>query len=227
MSDGDMKDFFEAQAKMFAAQGPAFAKFHAAMNDPAVKEAVEASNAAWAQMGKDLFDWSKGMAGAKVWRDMMDPKRFSAQAFLDAPNLADIGVMERLWADAAAAAAVLQQKQAAYQMVMAQAWGRAFQKFTKDVSADPAGQGPDARAALDRWLKMANDELIATQRTDAYLKAQADVLEADLEARKRFHAITEAWNDISGAPTRTEVDDLHQMVDALRREVRALKKAKP
>ena len=70
---------------------------------------------------------------------------------------------------------------------------------------------------LDRWLVIANDELIRTQRTDEFLKAQRELLAAGVTYRLKERELVEVWCETHSIPTRTEVDDLHRTVHELRR----------
>ena len=73
---------------------------------------------------------------------------------------------------------------------------------------------------LDRWLVIANDELIRTQRTDEFLKAQRELLSAGVTYRLKERELVEVWCETHSIPTRTEVDDLHRTVHELRGQVR-------
>jgi len=63
-----------------------------------------------------------------------------------------------------------------------------------------------------------------TYRSDGFLTAQRQLVEAWLALRARLRARIERFSDLLGIPTRREVDDLHETVAELRREIRALKR---
>jgi hypothetical protein len=81
------------------------------------------------------------------------------------------------------------------------------------------------RELTSRWIQIANDELIATQRTEAYLTSQRNLLKATTDLRLAQQELAAFYSEMFGVPTRAEIDDVHKTLTNLRREVRALKRA--
>jgi len=67
-----------------------------------------------------------------------------------------------------------------------------------------------------------NEELIRNQRTDGFLQAQKELLQAGLQLRSRQDDVAEAASAMFGLPTRKDFDDVTRQLTELRREVRTL-----
>lgn len=69
---------------------------------------------------------------------------------------------------------------ARYRGVVLAAWGRVREAFEiqRRAMVDPGLPPPDWRLLRDRWFTIAEAEFIATQRSEAFLAAQRDVLRA-------------------------------------------------
>lgn len=127
-----------------------------------------------------------------------------------------------------------------YRAVMAGGWLRAFRRFaealaaragngdgTSEAGSEDAGEaappaGWDGVVAL--WREIADAELARTQRSEAYLAAQRDLLAAELALRARLRSRADRLAAFFGLPTRAEIDDLQETVHGLRREIRALRR---
>ena len=81
---------------------------------------------------------------------------------------------------------------------------------------------PDWREAFAKWSEISNEELIRNQRTDGFLQAQKELLQAGLQLRSRQDDVAEAASAMFGLPTRKDFDDVTRQLTELRREVRAL-----
>ncbi|MEL6197318.1 MAG: poly(R)-hydroxyalkanoic acid synthase subunit PhaE, partial [Pseudomonadota bacterium] len=125
-----------------------------------------------------------------------------------------------------------------YRAVMAQGWMRAFQRFAESLAAHEQALGEEADqeaqngkprtawdAMLDLWRVAADEELARVQASDAYMAAQRDLMAAHLAVRASLRARAERLAAFLGLPTRAEVDDLAQTVNALRREMAAMRRA--
>ena len=150
--------------------------------------------------------------------------------WLEGPDFADLFAEERrLVAESrewAAFTAALEQ----YRGVIGQGWLAAFRAFAEAVlergeAARAEGRAPpgwDETVAL--WRGIADAEMGRTYRSDAFLTAQRQLVEAWLALRERVRARIERFSELLGIPTRREVDDLHETVAELRREIRALRR---
>jgi len=166
-------------------------------------------------------------------RRMLDPTQFLAagtdevnqaiQRLVEGPDFTDIGTLERQVLKATGEWIALRQASAAFKAVIAAAWARAFATFSQETRADYSLMTQGSRAILDRWLKVANEELIRTQRTETFLKAQRNLLTAGVDYRLKERALVEVWCETHSIPTRTEVDDMHRTLHDLRSQIRDLK----
>jgi hypothetical protein len=215
----------------------------------AVKQTMDAASESWSSWEKQAADWIKVANNwlpadlqsnssealvAESLRRMLDPKFFSyaaldeasgsVQRMAEGPEFADIGFVEKHLLQSTAEWFAMREADARYRQITGNAWGRAFQTFTTEMSVDWARYYGDSRKVLDRWLEIANDELIKTQRQQDYLDASRKLFRATIEYRLKQRELAEIWCESQSIPTRTEVDDLHRTVTELRRELRALKR---
>ena len=94
---------------------------------------------------------------------------------------------------------------ASYNAVASAPWTEASKRFLETMSA--AGKGgtvPDWREAFAKWSEISNEELIRNQRTDGFLQAQKELLQAGLQLRSRQDDVAEAASAMFGLPTRTQ-----------------------
>lgn len=236
-----------AQAQLLEAQAPFWKQMSEAMANPAGDDMATSAERLWTVAQTQSQAWVKeamqralsapsggeGIAQETLQR-MLDPGQFlyagsdeinqTIQKLVEGPEFADIGTLERQGLKATQEWLALREASAEYRMVTAKAWSRAFERFSKQAMADPDIWNSGPRAVMNQWLEIANDELIATQRTDAFLNAQRKLLRAGVDYRLREREMVELWCETHSIPTRSEVDDLHEMVYRLRRELRDLKK---
>ncbi len=151
--------------------------------------------------GDDLWRWFGGAAGADPWREERDALTASPQW------LAYTAALERTRA------------------LMSAAWLNAFKRFTEELAQDrePGDALPDWGAIQAHWQKAAGAELAAAQRAEDFLAAQRDLIRARLDCSALLRGRIERIAGMLGLPTRAELDDLHQTVHGLKRELRALR----
>jgi len=141
------------------------------------------------------------------------------------PRLADVVDFDRKLANMAAAWSELQSKLAAYQVVASRPWMRAAQHYNEKKPT--TGGGHDSagwREQLGAWNELANEELIANQRSEDFLLAQKQLLQAATEFRIRQSEIAETIAAAFGIPTQRDFDDVTRQLTELRRELRALER---
>ncbi|MFL6837818.1 MAG: poly(R)-hydroxyalkanoic acid synthase subunit PhaE, partial [Bradyrhizobium sp.] len=111
-----------------------------------------------------------------------------------------------------------------YNAVAAAPWPEASKRFFETMSATAieGAPHPDWREAFAKWSEISNEELIRNQRTDGFLQAQKELLQAGLELRGRQDDVAEAASAMLGLPTRKDFDDVTRQLTELRREVRTL-----
>ena len=102
--------------------------------------------------------------------------------------------------------------------------GPASKRFLETMSAAGTSETStlDWREAFAKWSEISNEELIRNQRTDGFLQAQKELLQAGLQLRSRQDDVAEAASAMFGLPTRRDFDDVTRQLTELRREVRAL-----
>src|SRR5277367_5384752 len=85
------------------------------------------------------------------------------------PRLADVVDLDRKLLSTFSAWSEMQQQLAAYNAVASLPWMRAAEKYRSTAAAaDKATSGDNWRALLGSWTAIANDELLANQRTDEF-----------------------------------------------------------
>jgi hypothetical protein len=241
--------FFEGQQKWLGDVAKATLSEQKTAAEPdmsgfkAAQEAYSAAlNNAMSLSSTLMKNFGAAAGGAGEGETSLLPKMFEPQAWWTAtpdlegvarlqegPQLADVGQMERKFAAVYSAMVTLRQRSLEHQMVMTNAWTRAANKFMTRL-----GTGADAAKAFSGswrdlsslWIQVANDELIATQRTEEYLASQRNLLKASTELRIAQQELAAFYSEMFGIPTRAEIDDVHKTLTDLRREVRALKRSK-
>jgi hypothetical protein len=175
--------------------------------------------------------WSGSMAPFMLARLSEKPAGFgdgnelsaAIERMVQGPRLADVWDIDRKIALAFSAWIEMRQRLASYNAVASAPWTEASKRFLETMSA--AGKGgtvPDWREAFAKWSEISNEELIRNQRTDGFLQAQKELLQAGLQLRSRQDDVAEAASAMFGLPTRKDFDDVTRQLTELRREVRAL-----
>jgi hypothetical protein len=157
--------------------------------------------------------WSGSMAPFMLARLSEKPAGFgdgnelsaAIERMAQGPRLADVWDIDRKMALAVGAWIEMRQRLASYNAVAAAPWTEASKRFLETMSATGA-----------------NEELIRNQRTDGFLQAQKELLQAGLQLRSRQDDVAEAASAMFGLPTRKDFDDVTRQLTELRREVRAL-----
>jgi hypothetical protein len=114
-----------------------------------------------------------------------------------------------------------------YREVMGAAWLKAFKRFAEELAQDSGPRTtdglPDWEVIRTCWQQAAGAELAAAQRSEDFLAAQRDLIRARLDCSALLRKQVEQVAGMLGLPTRAEVDDLHQSMHRLKRELRALR----
>lgn len=149
----------------------------------------------------------------------------------DGPMLAPLWDFDRKSAAAAAAWWKLQQVNMQYRMLVDGVWPKVQLAVLNRTTAEAdAGKKPGAkdfnpRATTDLWLDELNKCLLELMRTQEYVSAQHETLDAGLTLREKMGEIAEDVCEWMQLPARSEVDDLALTVTELRRELRALQRS--
>jgi predicted flap endonuclease-1-like 5' DNA nuclease len=113
-----------------------------------------------------------------------------------------------------------------YQSIVANIWTQALQRFLYQVGEHVRkGESLDGLRDLTTiWTKTADDVFITAFRSDDYIEAQSDLLSAAMRFRTRRRAILEEYQQALDQPTRSELDEVHELLYRLRKENKALRK---
>jgi hypothetical protein len=247
------KDFAAAQQGLFADMAKHMAKpgdagtgpVPANLFDPqGLSKANEAFARIWASANELSQTFSRNMQQGEgqdpLARELLgkvfDPRAWFAgtggmdealQRMAEGPRLADLWDTERKMLNVFNAWTALRQRSLEHNTVMLDAWLKAAGKFAKDLNetADRKEALGSWRELLALWVETANTALLETQRSDAYLKSQREILKASTDLRLAQQEIAAFYSEMFGYPTRAELDDVHRTVTELRRELRALQRA--
>ncbi len=113
-----------------------------------------------------------------------------------------------------------------YQSIVASIWTQALQRFLYEVGERmQSGKELDGLRDLTTiWTKAADDVFITAFRSEDYLDAQRDMLSAAMRFRVRRRDILEEYQRALDQPTRSELDEVHELLYRLRKENKALRK---
>ena len=89
----------------------------------------------------------------------------------------------------------------------------AAERFSASLGRDPP---VSLRAAFDRWIDAAEAAYQAAAHSDAFIGAQARLVNAFVKERARQQDLLERGARALGLPTRREIDSLHDALRALR-----------
>jgi polyhydroxyalkanoate synthase subunit PhaE len=178
--------------------------------------------------------WSGSMAPFMLARLAEKPGGFgdgneisaTIERMAQGPRLADVWDIDRKMALAFGAWIEMRQRLASYNAVASAPWSEASKRFLAAMTATGTGDAPspDWREAFAKWSEISNEELIRNQRTDGFLQAQKQLLQAGLQLRSRQDDVAEAVSAMLGQPTRKDFDEVTRQLTELRREVRALER---
>ena len=146
----------------------------------------------------------------------------------EGPRFADVGSIERGMAQVMELYLEVQTAARSYEGVVARAWVEVNQRFIGEVSKRFGSdrQLLQAKDALKIWLDIANETLMKTHRSTAFLEAQRQLLRAGMDFLLAERKLVEQLVEPAGLPTRSEMDELHNTVQTLKRRVRALERAR-
>jgi hypothetical protein len=187
----------------------------------------------FAESSKQMAEaWSGSMGPFMLGRLMERPAGFTAgdemseaiEKMAQGPRLADVWDIDRKMALVFGAWMEMRQKLSIYNAVTSAPWNEVSKRFVDAMSAMASEGKPVSnwREAFAKWSEISNEELIRNQRTDSFLQAQKELLQAGLKLRNRQDDVAEAASAMFGLPSRKDFDDVTRQLTELRREVRAL-----
>jgi hypothetical protein len=143
---------------------------------------------------------------------------------VNGPEFADIGMLEKKMLKTSQDWQAYRDASHRFQEVISSAWLRAYQHFSDEFFDRMQDENVSTEESLQRWLKIADEELVATLRSPEFLAAQKDLFATGTAYKLKYREFAEMWCEAHTIPTRSEVDDLHKLIYELRREVRTLKR---
>jgi len=183
------------------------------------------------QQGKEPDPLVSGLLGRifdpSAWFASTDGMDAALNRLAQGPRLADLWNTERQMLAVFNAWTALRRRGLEHNTVMLEAWMRAAGSFAKLLNerADRSEALGSWRDVLALWVETANTVLLETQRSEAYLTSQRELLKASTDLRLAQQEVAEFYSQMFGYPTRAEIDDVHKALTELRREVRALERA--
>ena len=120
----------------------------------------------------------------------------------------------------------VQRTSADYSAQMATISGKAFSAIMEEMlSMSQKGESASSyQALIQKWITVADKVFVEEFRSPEYIRTQGKLLSATMMYRKREEALQEAFLESRGLPTRTEVDEAHQNIYELRKELRAVRR---
>ncbi len=150
-----------------------------------------------------------------------------SERLLDAPGLGLSREFNEKVAQGFKAFQAYQRASVRYRTVTAGIWRDAVQRFLRTLGRRVKDGEPveSMRELTKLWTNVADETFIEAFRTDEYIEAQNDFLEASLRLRKRQRSLTEEVQEALDQPTRSEMEEVYQLLHRLRQENKALKRA--
>jgi polyhydroxyalkanoate synthase subunit PhaE len=162
----------------------------------------------------------------RLWFSASDDMDGEMRRLAEGPRFADLWQVERQVLNVFNAWGALRRRSLEHNTVMLDAWLKAAAAFAKELNqkAERGEVLESWRAVLALWVETANTALLETQRSDAYLQSQRNMLTASTELRLAQQEVAELYSQMFGYPTRAELDDVYKTVTELRRDLRALQR---
>jgi class III poly(R)-hydroxyalkanoic acid synthase PhaE subunit len=239
------QNFFANVAKTAGREGPSGVPPASVFDPQGLTQANQAFAKLWSSALEMWQTISRNMQGGREKQDpvvaellskIFDPRAWfsgtdgmdqALQKMAEGPRLADLWDTERKMLTLINAWTALRRRSLEHNTVMLETWLQAAGKFAKDLNerANHKEALGSWREVLGLWVETANTALLETQRSDAYLASQREILKASTDLRLAQQEMAAFYSEMFGYPTREELDDVHRSVTELRREVRALQRA--
>ena len=175
-------------------------------------------------------------APAELAARLLDPRNWMGigavtleqpfETVLGLPRLADVPDIDRKLLHLMQCWAGVAQRSTEYSAVVARVWMAAYADFLpalQGAMVDNKAAG-SARAVVDKWTAALNERLLKAQRSDEFLEAQRRMLDALLKSRAAENELVEIGAKAVDLPTRSELDDVHKTLHAVKRELRQLQR---
>src|SRR3954463_5798950 len=182
-------------------------------------QGADQANPLMAEMLAKIFD-------PRGWFSATNEVDQTLQRMAEGPRLADLWNTERKFMAVSNAWVAMRRHRLEHNTVMLEAWMKAAGDFARTLNerAERGETLESSREVMALWVETANEVLLETQRSEAFLKTQRDLLKASTDLHLAQQELAEFYSEMFGYPTRTELDDVHRTVTELRRELRAFKR---
>ena len=148
----------------------------------------------------------------------MSGAEFARTFGLDAPGMGVTREASERWNNAMSAWLEVSRARVGHSVVLMDAWRQVFEEVVCELRVD------HPRALLALSVAVADKVFGETFRSDRYLEAQRQLLDALAASRERERELVEDMASGGHIATRAEIDEAYRQLEELRREVRALRK---
>lgn len=113
-----------------------------------------------------------------------------------------------------------------YQAITAEIFTKAFDAMMRQMieRVQNGGVPQSAKDLINLWITTADEVFVEEFGKQGYIETQGRLLNATMLYKVRERAILESFLEAYGLPTRSELDETHQTIYELRREVKTLKR---
>ena len=143
----------------------------------------------------------------------------SIESLTGMPHLDNLFGVDKKVKDFVKASSALHSANTELQALISKSWFEAFQRF-----CTATGDNTWYEKSFDEWLEYANRSMDDFQRTDEFMSAQREMINASTDFRNCYTELVEVYQEKNNIPTRREIDDLSRSVYELKRELKKLKK---
>jgi polyhydroxyalkanoate synthesis regulator phasin len=192
----------------------------------------------WTSLGNSLWGSSAntGVPGAGVMGGLPDSislslasggvVRDALRRVTEGPSFADVGAPQKLMARVMEQWLAVQKSTQEYENVLAGNWTETNTRYTAQMAERyNSGKGDiGSKEALKVWLDISNQVLLESQRSEKFLAAQRQLLRDGLDFIIVEREFIEQLVEPIGLPTRSEIDEVHENVHQLKKQVKALQK---
>ncbi|RDZ28771.1 class III poly(R)-hydroxyalkanoic acid synthase subunit PhaE [Lysobacter silvisoli] len=181
----------------------------------------------------DVFGRMRGPGQSDLgqWLEQIGPMlqqwQGEGRSWLGLPAFGFAREHQERWQALAQAQLDYQQRNQAYNALMAEAGQNAFARFEDKLAerSEPGRQLQSARALFDLWIDAAEDAYAEIALSPRFRDTYAELVNSQMALRAAIQTEIEHSTGQLGMPTRTEIDAAHRKIVQLEREVRRLRDA--
>ena len=224
MTQASLQAMSQAYAPWMAAM-PGVAAAGSTTAAPA-NSALGAPLQAMTQMAQAWLDFGQRLSGTSP-QDVAKAFDRTYGAVSDALGFGPLRQFQSAWQDVLKAGLAQQHARGAYALLVQRAFASGFDKLLDRLAErGEAGERVDSVFALLRlWATCTEDAVHETLQSEPGLAATAALTRAALAHRKRLREAADIVADMLDMATRRDLDDAYREIQALKRELRALRPA--